>query len=334
MASVRMTLSEYAKSMDPDGSQAQIIEVLNEVSPMVQDAVIKPSNALLGNTTTIRKTLPAFASVKVNQGVDASVTLTEQKVDTIGMFEGAAETDARLPGILGMADFQTRRRQDLLAFAEKAMETIHQYLLYGSTLTDEAGFDGFMPRMDALNTTDLGSSLVFNMASSVAVSGSDGCSILVVDWGENACSLLYPKNSVAGLETIDEGKVRVLDSDSKPYMAYLTTLRWKIGLGVDDKRHMARLANIDLSDSLLASPTQGNLYRELTKMLDLMPDPGTAQRVLYAPQRLYSAFRLQAMEKTNLALTLEEYLGKFTPHFQGYPIRKVQRMAVNESTVS
>ena len=331
MASVRMTLSEYGKSMDPNSTQAQIIEVLNQVSPMIQSATIKASNALLGNTTTIRKTLPAFASVKINQGVDASIAATEQKVDTIGMFEGASETDARLPGILGMADFELRRRQDLLAYAEAAVQTIHQYLLYGSTLTDEAGFDGFMPRMDALNTTDRSSSIVQSMGS---VTGSDGCSVLVVDWGETACSLLYPKNSVAGLETIDEGKVRVTDSDGKAFMAFLTTLRWKVGLGVEDKRHMGRLCNIDLSDSLLLSPTQGSLYRELTKLLNRMPPAGTAQRVLYVPLELYTAFHLQAMEKSNLALSLQEYLGAFVPHFLGNPIRQVERMAVNESTVS
>jgi hypothetical protein len=327
----RMSLSEYVKSEAPDGSQAEIAEVMNEVGTMIQDAHVKPSNALLGNTTVIRKTLPTFASVKINQGVTPSITTTEQKVDTIGMFEGAAETDARLPGILGMADFEKRRKADLMAFVEVATQTGHQYLLYGSTLTDEAGFDGFMPRLNALNTTDYSTSIVASMGS---VTGSDGCSVLIVDWGENACSLLFPKNSVAGLETIDEGKVPVLDSDNKRFMAYLTTLRWKIGLGVDDRRHMGRLANIDTSDSLLASPTQGNLYRELTKVLNKMPDPGTAQRVMYVPIDLYTALWLQAMEKSNLQLTLQEYLGKMEPHFMGWPFRKVQRMTIAESTVS
>lgn len=327
----RISLFEYTKSEAPDGTQMDIAEVLNEVGPMIQDAHVKPSNALLGNTTTIRKTLPTFASVKINQGVDASIATTEQKVDTIGMFEGAAETDARLPGILGMADFEKRRKGDLLAFAEVASQVAHQYLLYGSTLTDEAGFDGFMPRLNSLNTTDLSTSIVASMGS---VTGSDGCSVLIVDWGENACSLLFPKNSVAGLETIDEGKVRVTDADSKPYMAYLTTLRWKLGLGVEDRRHMARLANIDTSDSLLVSPTQGNLYRELTKVINKMPDPGTAQRVMYVPIDLYTALWLQALEKSNLQLTLQEYLGKMEPHFMGWPFRKVQRMTISESTVS
>lgn len=327
----RMSMLEFSKSMDPDGSQAQIIEVLNEVSPMVQDANVKPSNALLGNTVTFRKTLPSFSSVKINQGVTPSITTTEQKVDTIGMFEGAAETDSRFPGILGMADFEKRRRQDLLAFAEKAVEVVHQYLLYGSTLTDEAGFDGFMPRMNALNTTDLTKSLVASMGS---VTGSDGCSVLVVDWGENACSLIFPKNSQAGLETIDEGKVPVTDSDSKRFFAYVTTLRWKIGLGVEDTRHMARLANVDTSDSLLVSPTQGNLFRELTKILNKMPAPGTAQRVMYVPLDLYTALELQAIEKSNLALSLTEYLGQRVPSFKGWPFRPVQRMTIAESTVS
>jgi hypothetical protein len=326
----RLTLGDYVRSEDPNGAQAQIVEILEQELPIIQDAYAKPSNADLGNRTTIRSSLPTVGTVKINQGVTKSRALTRQVTDAIGLYEGRSETDTRIARLLGMGAFETRRRQDMRQFSEALSQRVATDMVYGSIAIDEASFDGLVPRMASLSTARTGSQ-VWSMGSVV---GSDGCSLLIVDWGDGKASVVFPKNSKGGISVEDKGEQEVLDDEGKPYFAYVSLINWAIGICVEDPRHIARLSNIDLSDSLLSTPTQGWLIRTLTQTMDMMPQPGGAQRVLYCPIRLYSAFRLQAMEKSNLALTLEQYLGKMEPHFMGYPIRKLEVMTTSETTVS
>jgi hypothetical protein len=68
--------------------------------------------------------------------------------------------------------------------------------------------------------------------------------------------------------------------------------------------------------------------------MSFMPDPGPSQRVLYCPFKLWSAFAKQARSKSNLALSIRDYLGRPTPHFWEYPLRKVQQLSITEATVS
>lgn len=65
-----------------------------------------------------------------------------------------------------------------------------------------------------------------------------------------------------------------------------------------------------------------------------MPDPGSAQRVLYCPFTLWAAFNKQARNGNNVMLTIREYLGRPTPHVYEWPLRKVDQLSVTESTVA
>jgi hypothetical protein len=330
MADPRLTLLDYAKSKDPDGTQAQVIELMNQFSPVLQDAPAYPSNAPYGNRTTLRRSLPAVGTAKINKGVAKSKSVTDQRVDSIGFFSGRSEVDARIRKVEGDGAFATRRKGEDMAFEEALVQLVTNTVFYGDTKTDEASFDGLAPRMGAVATGITGS----QVKSHGTVTGSDGCSLYIIDWGERAAHLIFPPNTTAGLDVQDLGEIPVNDADSASFQAGVTVYEWFVGLAVKDPRHIARIANIDLSDSLVDAPTTGKLFDDLEQVMSKMPEPGGAQRVIYCPLALYAGFLKQARTVSNLALSMQDYLGKPTPSFWGYPIRRSDQLSITEATVS
>jgi hypothetical protein len=331
----RMTLLDYAKSKDPDGQQAQVIELANQLSPVLQDAPAYPCNSPYGNRTTLRRSLPTVGTAKINRGVTRSKSTTDQRTDTLGFFSGRSEVDARIRKIEGAAAYAKKRSDENAAFQESLAQLITNYAFYGDVKSDEAGFDGLSIRMAALNAgVDVKAAQVWNQASGQAVVGGDGSSMFVVDWGERSVFLGFPPNTTAGLDVQDLGDISVNDDDGNPFQAGTTLYEWFVGLVVKDPRHMARLANIDLSDSAIDTPLQGKIFDNMERLFAMMPDPGAATRVIYCPLRLYSSFLKQARTVSNLALSMMDYLGKPTPSIWGYPLRRSDQLSITEGTIS
>lgn len=333
MADDRLTLYDFHKSKNPDGQPAQIVEILAQENPAIEDAPAYPSNAEFGHRVTVQRALPTIATAKINKGIPRSKGTTEQLTDAIGYWAGRSEVDPRIRNVQGDAAYMARRMAEDRMFAEAAGQTVCQAQFYGNVATDEAAFDGFGPRLNALNTTNLNDAMVLSMGS---VTGADGTSVWVVDWGDRACHLVYPQKYAAGagLKINDLPDRDGEDIDGRPMRVDVTEYEWYVGLAIEDRRHMARLANIDLSDALLASPTQGWLYDKLDQLLGYMPPPGNAQRVIYCSTWLEPALRTQARARSNQALSIEDYRGKLIPHLWGFPIRGVRQLSIAEATVS
>jgi hypothetical protein len=166
------------------------------------------------------------------------------------------------------------------------------------------------------------------------VTGADGASIYIVDWAQDAAHLIYPPATTAGLDVTDKPEQSVRDDDGNDFLADCSLYDWFVGLAVEDPRHIARLCNIDTSDALVDAPTQGKMIDKLDLIMAHMPEPGAATRVLYVTKKIYAAFSKQARSYNNLALSIEDYLGKKVPHFNGYPIRKMDQQSSTEPTVT
>lgn len=328
----RMTLLDFAKSKKPDGTQAHVIELMQQYNPMISDAPAYPANAPYGNRTTLRRVLPVVGTAKINKGVSRSKSETDQRQDTIGYFAGRSEIDARLMDLEGSAAFGKKRMDEDKCFEEALAQLICNTTAYGDLDSDEASFDGAATRMASLNAgTTMTDSQVWSQGT---VTGSDGCSIYIMDWGERAAHLIFPPNTTSGLMVKDLGEQDAEDEDGAKFRAYVTLYDFYVGLCVKDPRHIARLANIDLSDALAGGSVQGIMLDNLEQMMAHMAEPGEATRVLYCPVKLWAAFTKQARSQSNQALSIRDYLGKPTPHFWDYPLRKVEQLSVAEATVS
>lgn len=329
----RMTLLDIAKQTDPDGKPAMVVEILHENNPIVQDAPAYVANGVTGNRVTLRSSLPVVDFTRINKGSTRSKGSYRQVTDSMGILDGLSEVDARQEQVVGTEAFQAARWKEDVGFLESMAQTAALNMFYGDERINEAAFTGFRPRMDALNSTTVTGSRVRGCGGT----GSDNTSMYVVDWGERAAHLIYSKGATAGVKVDPIGKQRVTDAAGKPFMAYVTNYNWTIGLSVEDPRHIARLCNIDISDVREAGQstyTGPDLVVELTWLISGMPDPGSNQRVIYCHPDVWAAFSLIAQHGKNVNISVGEWLGKKTPYFNEYPIRKCDRIALDEAAVA
>lgn len=325
----RLTLLDIAKQSDPDGGPAQVAEVLSETNPILQDAPAYAANAPTGNRVTLRSALPTVDFTRINQGVVRSKGATKQAVDTIGLIAGLSEVDSKLRRIVGAANFDAARKNEDDGFLESISQLLARTMFYGDELTNEAAFTGLMPRMNALATAITGSQVI----GGGAVGGqTDVTSMYIVDWGERACHLIYPENSTAGIETRDRGEQRVTDVDGNPMMAFVTAYDVSLGLTVKDPRHIARVANCDIS--VQTADTTMALGLLLIDALNSMAAVGGNTRVIYTHRLLVAAFYKQAINKSNAALSIRDYLGKPTPYFWDVPIRRCDEISASETIIT
>ena len=260
----RMNLVDIAKREDPSGMLADIAEVLNESNDVVKDIPMMPSNAPFGHRVTMRSSLPTVSFSKINKGTARTKGSTSQVVDTIGMLVAMSEVDAKLADVV--LDFNAKRASDDAAFLEAFSRKVAENIFYGNETLEEDGFTGLAPRMGSLQTSAYTTSYVKAHHSSP---GTDLTSIYIVDWGKRGCHGIYPPARAAGgLKKEDLGKQRVQDDASAWMSAFVTEYSWYMGLTVEDPRHIARLANIDISQAL--ADTSVSLVKSLVEVMNAL----------------------------------------------------------------
>ena len=75
------TLSDLQKTLNPDGSIARVMEVLNESNPMMQDITWEEGDLPIGTKTVIRTGLPSPSIRRINRGTAATKGSTRQIID-------------------------------------------------------------------------------------------------------------------------------------------------------------------------------------------------------------------------------------------------------------
>lgn len=239
IGSTYYNLIDYFRSLTPDGSiEADIVEILAELTPLILDAVTIEANNGTKHLHTIRDTLPTVTWGRLYQGVAPSKSGRSQVEDTTGFVEGLSSIDKRLLELAGAKAALVRlseARGFLEAMAQEAEETV----IYGDTITTPEEFKGFFARYNTLSNPQVVDG---------GGSGNDNTSILFATWAEDLSALIHPQNTKAGLIREDKGEQRVLDAASRAYYVMEEMFRWHLGLAVKDPRVNVRICNIDLSD--------------------------------------------------------------------------------------
>lgn len=216
-----------------------VIEALNLLNPLGEDAVYVECNQGTSHLNTIRTGLPAVTWGKLYQGIPNSKSTTTQVTDTTGFVEGRSQVDERLlalstnPGAVRMSEAQP--------FLESIAQDVQTNFFYSDTASTPERFKGIGARYDTLSNAQV---------IDGGGSGSDNTSIYFVTWGEQQTSLLYPEGTAAGVDRIDRGSQQVADDDNNYYFAKVEEFRQHVGVSVRDFRFNARVANIDVSDAI------------------------------------------------------------------------------------
>ena len=335
LATTNLTLADWAKRTDPNGSVPVVAELLSQTNEILQDAVFKEGNLPTGERVVIRTGLPTVYWRALNQGIPSSKSTTAQVDEACGMLEARSEVDKDLAMLNGNTA-QFRLSEDT-AFLEAMNQTQASTMFYGNPSTEPKSFLGLAGRYSSLSGGNATNVL------SAGGTGSDNTSVFLVCWGDNTVYCPFPKGSKAGLIHEDLGEQTVFNTDGR-MQAYATRYQWKNGLVVKDWRYVVRICNIDVSDLIGQTGTQEaadstNIIRMMARAVYRIPNMAMGRCAFYMNRTVHSGLSLAAMDKTSAVLRVNEGLTQFgQPHswlsFLGVPLRKVDSLLNSEALVS
>ena len=335
LATTNLTLADWAKRTDPNGSVPVVAELLSQTNEILQDAVFKEGNLPTGERVVIRTGLPTVYWRALNQGIPSSKSTTAQVDEACGMLEARSEVDKDLAMLNGNTA-QFRLSEDT-AFLEAMNQTQASTMFYGNPATEPKSFLGLAGRYSTLTGT-IGQNVI-----TAGGTGSDNTSVFLVCWGDNTVYCPFPKGSKAGLIHEDLGEQTVFNSDNR-MQAYATRYQWKNGLVVKDWRYVVRIPNIDVSDLIGQTGTQAagvatNIIKLMARAIYRIPNMSMGRCTFYMNRTVHSGMALAALDKSSAVLKINEGLTQFgQPHswltFLGVPLRKVDSLLNTEALVS
>lgn len=321
----RLTLLDHAKRLDPNGSIATVVELLQQDNAILQDAHVQEGNLPTGHRFTSRTALPSVAYRMFNQGIKPSKSRTAQIDEACAILNTRSEVDVDLCELNGnQASF---RASEEAAFLQALNNEVENGMFYNSTAVNPERFQGLAPRLNSTSDPWGGSQII---KADQGASGNDMTSIWLVGWGPEGAFLIYPKGSKAGIEAIDMGKQYVDDGQGGKYLAYVTDWKWKLGLCVKDHRCVARVANIDTS---ALSETGNNIIPAMIQAWHRVRKTGV-RLVWYCNKTVATYLHLQALNATrNSTLSIQEIGGQPVVTFLGAPVRETDGILDNEAAI-
>lgn len=338
-----LTYADWAKRVGDNYKIGTIIELLSQTNEILLDMLVLEGNLPTGHKTTVRTGLPTATWRLLNYGVPNSKSTTAPVIDTCGNLEAYALVDKDIADLNGnSAEF---RASENVAFLEGMNQQVATTLIYGNTAVNPERFMGFAPRYPTVTAATAPTAAnVIDMGGT----GSTNTSVWIVTWGANTSHGIFPKGKTTGLKHMDMGEWPVQDASGNTYQAYRDHFKWELGLSVRDWRYNVRLANIDVT--LLNGGSAANLINGLIRGLYRLPtaspavnavqtsDAPTIQgsmgsTVIYCNRIIRTYLDLQAMNKTNVLLTMEQFQGRVVTMFRGLPIRTVDAILNTEARV-
>ncbi len=304
-----------------------IIDLLTQTNVVLEDAVVRECNEGSTHKTTVRNGLPEVEFRKFYQGVSSSKGEYTQITDTTGMLEVYSQVDKSLADLEN--DTQQFRINEAQAFLESMNNTVQHNIFYGSKATNPAGFDGLSVRYNKISTDP--ASIGYRVVDAGGT-GKTNTSIWFVTWGDLHTHLLYPKGSQMGFVHTDKGAQTATDSNGNMYEVYRDHFKWDVGMTVRDFRSTCRIANIDVSkldteDAADLIKLMISAYHRIKRFTK------TGSTVIYCNETIETYLHLQALNKSNVQLSIEDFGGKPLVSFLGVPIKCVDQLKNDEAKV-
>ncbi len=339
------TYAEWALRHDKNGKISTLVNMLSQSNQMLDDmlAVECQSGNVFEYTQVVK--LPTPTRRIYNQGVPASLAGVGKLYSTAVEYADWSVFDASLAN-LGGSVAQLRTMEDNLHMAGMS-QTIASDLFYANRLTDPTQFTGLS---NIYNTVSTATSQIANNVLDMGGTGSTNTSLWLIGWGPKHIHTVFPNGIPLGLQHKDFGMLPRVDANGNEYPAYRTWLQWNLGLAIHDWRFAARACNIDVT--LLNGGSAANIINALVRLVHRMPiapvgvsnvqtmtdenfDPTTqpVRWAFYCNRDLATYLDLQAMNKTNVLLQMEQWNGRSVTTFRGIPIRNADALLSTESRV-
>lgn len=318
-----LTLLDWAKRLDPNGSVSSVAELMTETNAILEDAIFVEGNLPTGHRSTIRTGIPSATWRRLNYGVPTTKSTTVQVDDTIGMLEDYAEVDKDLAMLNGnTAEFRLTEDHPHI---EGISQQLAQTLFYGDTGTNPERFLGLSPRYSALaSPTKPAAASYMSQVINAGASSGDCSSMWLVVWGPNTVHMIFPKGSKAGILQEDLGEVTLEDASGGKYQGFRSHYQVKAGLVVRDWRYIVRIANIDPDAATTFDHT------DLIQAVNTVPNMGMGKAVFYCTRQVKTRLDIAAQAKANAALSIKDVFGKPVTHFWNTPIKQCDQILETE----
>ncbi len=335
MATKDITVRESlvtAARQTANGMIIDVAEVLNETNNVIEDALVQKSTDITSHRVTRRSRLPAVSWVKVGNGWNATVGLTNQAVETIGMMKARFLAPQDVMDIQANPDKYraNQERAYVESMGQELSNTLFGNVSAGalSPATEPAEeFAGFQLRYTSLST----SPTAYVLSNGHTTDDSTNTSIWFIQWALNKVYLITPRNmDGTGLKKEDKGLVYtsgdnaavstatppVYPNPTNSLWAYITEFSWNVGLAIEDQRAVKRLCNIDpdhTSDDTL----------DEDKIIQIRNNfKGNEKIYMYCNETTFTQLQILAKDKTNVNWTGEDPFGRPQFNFLDMPVRR------------
>ena len=336
-----LTLMDWARRVDPDGTVPLIADLLSQTNEILTDMVMMQGNLPTGHRCTIQTGLPTVYYRALNQGIGTSKGNTVQVDEGCAMAEAWSEVDVDLAMLNGnTAEF---RLSEARMFLEAMNQTIANGLFYGNPAAVPTQFLGLQHRY-----SDQAAGNAQNIIDGLGNTAFMQTSVWLVCWGDNTTFTIFPKGSTAGLLQEDLGKSTSYDTGSGTgtrMRVWTEHFQWKIGLVVKDWRSVVRICNLDTTDFFDLSEEQApsgfeHLIHLMVKAMARIPKGIYSQSrpVFYMNRSAQTLLERLALEKSNQAVTVTTATDQFgravnEMRFRGIPIRQCDAILNTEDVV-
>lgn len=343
IANAAYTLADWRAATNADGTIADVVNMLSQENEILMDLPWMEANQGMSHRTTIRTGLPAAFWRMYNSGVPRGKSTVAPIVETCAMLETYSEVDRDLANLNGNS--ATWRLQEDKAFIDGLNQQMASTIFYQNQSYVQESFTGLAPRYSTLTGSANGVNVI-----DAGGQGTTNTSIWICGWGPNTGHGIYPKGSQAGLQVRDvTTDAPVQDANGNLFQALRTHFKWDCGLAIRDWRYFVRIANIDVSQ--LTGANAANLFALLIAAVNKMPTAGagitgtqgtteasglpvTSPRLaIYCNRTVRTAMELQALNKTNGLIQLQQYGGMVVSTFRGIPMRTTDALINTEGRV-
>lgn len=330
-AATTYSLAELRQFYEDDGKLSELIKLLYQDNPILEDVQWKQGNMVDGHKGKILTELPTAAFRRLYQGTpyDKSGVATVKEptrqisrrwgvdVDELKLYEGDEAKNAF-------------RMQE----GENHVEAMRQFaatqMIYGNPEADADELRGLAthyPYSDSPNVIDAGGT-------------STGCtSIWGIVWGPKEFHGTYPKNMPAGIQHEDLGRFDAEDSSGNKFRAVGDEWKWNLGFFLADWRCVVRICNIKVANLLITDTADANYIdlRVLTiRAKNKIPSGKRMRMRWYVPETVMNALEIQAGNHTgNVHLKYGEWQNSTEVlKMHGKPVLQCDAISENETALS
>jgi len=330
------TLSDIKGSLDPNGMPARVINTLALDNTILNDIPFVEANGITSHLTTQAASIPVVGTRMINQGAPFNKAATRQVTDVFTLLEDNNFIDKELYNINGPA---YRMNQDILKI-EGFRQSAASIFMYGDSNADATKFNGLATRYHTMVGAQKGNIQYQTMSAGGTTSGSCTSAWLVA-WGETNIHGIFPKGSIAGIETLDRGMLTIPDAGGNLMHGYVTNIAWRPGLAVPNYRSVVRVANLDTSANVggigtfeTTSDTAPDIDRWMVQAEVRLPENIGGNKIWYVNDTIYAYLAAYLNNKKNVYITRQELMDKQPQiYINGIPVHRVDALLSTESVV-